>query len=138
MVCRSTCAVIVFPCSDGQVVDCHLGVVGDAVLDRVAAELAAAAGREQRLVRVGALSVEPVTQDGDGDRGERGDPVLAALAVTGDVRARAEVQVGAGEPDQFGDPQPGLDGEQQQRVVASAGPRVHGRRRPAARRPRLR
>ena len=34
----------------------------------------------------------------------------------------AEVQVGAGEPDQFGDPQAGLDGEEQQRVVASPGP----------------
>jgi hypothetical protein len=32
------------------------------------------------------------------------------------------VQVGAGQPGQLGDPQPGLDGEQQQRVITPAGP----------------
>ena len=98
----------------------------------------AAAGREQRRAGGAVVFAEPVAQDGDGGAGERGDPVLAAFAVAGDVRARAEVHVGAGEPDQFGDPQPGLDGEQQQRVVASPGPGglVAGRR--AARRPRAR
>ena len=64
---------------------------------------------------------EPVAQRGDGGAGEWGDPV-AAFAVAGDACARAEVHVGAGEPDEFGDPQPGLDGEEQQRVVAAPGP----------------
>ena len=40
--------------------------------------------------------------------------VLAAFAVAADVRAGAEVDVAAGEAGQLGDPQPGLDGEQQQ------------------------
>jgi hypothetical protein len=51
-----------------------------------------------------------------------GDPVFATFAVTGDVRARTEVAVGAGEPDQLGDPQPGLDGQVQHRVIAPTGP----------------
>jgi hypothetical protein len=65
-------------------------VVGDAVLDRVAAERPAPASREQRVGGFTVLLVEPVAQDGDGGRGERGDPVLAALAVAGDVRAGAK------------------------------------------------
>ena len=66
--------------------------------------------------------VEPCAQDRDGAGGERGDPVFATFAVTGDVRARTEVQVGAGEPDQLGDPQPGLDGQVQHCVIAPTGP----------------
>jgi hypothetical protein len=54
---------------------------------------------------------EPVAWGGDGGAGEWGDSVFAAFAVAGDVRAQAEVHVGAGEPGEFGDPQPGLDGE---------------------------
>ena len=38
------------------------------------------------------------------------------------MRAGAEVDVAAGQAGQLGDAQPGLDGEQQQRVVAAAGP----------------
>jgi hypothetical protein len=68
------------------------------------------------------LFAEPVAQHGDRGAGERGDPVFAAFSVAGDVRARAEVDVCAGEPGQFGDPQSGLDGEQQQCVVAPPGP----------------
>jgi hypothetical protein len=39
-------------------------------------------------------------EPGSQDRcvGERDDPVLAAFAVVGDVRAGSEVQVGAGQP----------------------------------------
>src|SRR3954451_7723788 len=80
------------------------GVVGEAMLDRVAAERGAATGREQRGVWAGVLLVEPVLQGGGGAAGERGDPVLAAFAMAGDVRAGAEVQVVAGEPNQLGDP----------------------------------
>ena len=36
--------------------------------------------------------------------------------------AGAEVEVGAGEAGQLGGAQPGLGGEQEQRVVAAAGP----------------
>src|SRR5215208_6113358 len=92
------------------------------MFDGVAAERGAATGREQRRIGGAVVFAEPVAQRGDGGAGEWGDPVLAAFAVAGDVRARAEVHVGAGEPDEFGDPQPGLDGEEQQRVVAAPGP----------------
>jgi len=78
--------------------------VGDAVLDRVAAEPGAAAGREQRIARIAALLVEPGPEHGDGAAGEWGDPVFAALAVAGNVRAGTEVDVGTGQAGQFRDP----------------------------------
>ena len=49
---------------------------------------------------------------------------FAALAVAADVGAGAEVDVVAGQRGQFGDAQPGLDGQREQGVVASAGPGV--------------
>jgi len=55
-------------------------------------------------------------------RWSRGDPVFASFAVAGDVCARPEVDVTAGEPCQFGGPQPSLHGECQQRVVTPPGP----------------
>ena len=53
--------------------------------------------------------------------GQRRDPVLAALAVAGDVGAGAEVDVAAGQGGELGGPQPGLDREQDPGVVAAAG-----------------
>ena len=84
-------------------------------------------GRPRRVGNSGSLggrarSAEPVPQDGDGAVVSGVIRSLRPLPWQRDVRAGAEVHVGAGEADQFGDPQPGLDGEQQQRVVASAGP----------------
>jgi len=69
----------------------------------------------------GALG-EPCAQDRYGDRGERGDPLFASLAVAGDVRPAAEVNVAAGQPGQLGDPQAGLRGEGEHGVVAPPGP----------------
>ena len=54
--------------------------------------------------------------------GQRRDPLLSAFADRPDVRAGAQLRVGAGEAEQLGDAQPGLDGGEQQRVVAPAGP----------------
>jgi len=65
---------------------------------------------------------QPDLQHFDGLPGQRGGAVLAALAVPADVRSGAEVHVGAGETGQLGDAQPGLAGEQQQRVVAASEP----------------
>jgi hypothetical protein len=65
---------------------------------------------------------EPGAQDGDGDWAERGDPLLASLAMAGDVRPGAEVDVAAGECGQLGDPQPGLGGEREHGVIAPSGP----------------
>jgi len=61
-------------------------------------------------------------QDGDGVLRERGDPLFAALAVAGDVRSCAEVNVAAGQAGQLGDPEPGLGGEGEHCVVAPPGP----------------
>jgi hypothetical protein len=47
---------------------------------------------------------------------------LVSGATRPDVRAGAEMRVGAGEAEQLGDAQPGLDGGEQQRVVAPADP----------------
>ncbi len=54
--------------------------------------------------------------------GQRRDPVFAPFAVASHVRAGARVHISAGESADFGDPKPGLNGDQQQRVAASAGP----------------
>jgi len=54
----------------------------EALLDGVAAEPSAGAVREQGLSGVSVPFGEPGAQDGDGDGGERGDPLLAALIPT--------------------------------------------------------
>ena len=94
VVCRSMCAVIVLPCSDGQSRGRGGGVAG-----RGGARSASRLSRLPRRVGnsgwsgLAAAFGEPGAQHGDGAGGERGDPLLAALAVAGDVRAGAEVDV---------------------------------------------
>jgi hypothetical protein len=78
---------------------------------------------EQRLLGLASAFLEPGGQDLDCLAGERDGALLAVLAEGEQVADRAEVHVLAAEPGQFGDPQAGLDRSQQQRVVASAGPR---------------
>jgi hypothetical protein len=67
------------------------GVVGDAMLDRVSTEPMAATAWKHRVSGLTGQLGQPNSQDGDGGRGERGDPVFADLSVTGDVCARPEV-----------------------------------------------
>jgi hypothetical protein len=67
--------------------------------------------------------LEPGGQDLDRLAGERDGALLAVLAEGEQVADRAEVHVLAAQSGQFRDPQSGLDRGQQQRVVASAGPR---------------
>ena len=55
---------------------------------------------------------------------ERGDPVLAALAVRQNVSAGPEVHVGPAQAGQFADPQAGGDRDLYERVVATSGRRV--------------
>ena len=92
------------------------------LLDGVAGERAAGPGGEQRPGGIAAELGEPGPQHLDGLGGERGGPVLAALAVAADVRPGAEVDVLAVQAGELGDPQAGLDGEQEQGVVAAAEP----------------
>ena len=53
---------------------------------------------------------------------ERGGSFFSAFAYAADVGAAAEGDVGARQADQLGDPQPGLDGQEEHGVVAPAGP----------------
>ena len=96
-------------------------MLGDESLDGVAASaVPRRVGNSGR--RVG-RRVRPARRaDRDGGAGERGDPVLASLAVAAHVRAGAEVQVVDAQAGQLGDPQSGLDGQGEQGVVASAEP----------------
>ncbi len=103
-VCLSVWAVTFLAFSDGHCSGCGRDVLGEALLDGVAAELSAGAVREQRLAGVAVAFGEPGPQDCDGDLGQRGDPLFASLAVAGDVRACAEVDVAAGQAGQLGDP----------------------------------
>ena len=80
--------------SDGQSLGGGGGVLVEQQRDRVGAERSALACREQRLVGVAvALACSQLAQDRDGLAGQRGDPFLAAFAVTADVRAGAEADV---------------------------------------------
>ena len=65
---------------------------------------------------------QPGAEHRDGLLGQRRDPLLSAFADRPDVCAGAELRVGAGETEQLRDPQAGLDGGEQQRVVAPASP----------------
>ena len=99
-----------------------LRVVGDAPFERVEGQRLAPAGREQRVGRAAGAFGGPDPQHRDGAGGERGDAVLAALAVAADVRAGTEVHISAGQRGQLGGPQPGLGGQQDQGVVTATGP----------------
>jgi hypothetical protein len=65
-------------------------VVCDAMFYCIAAELVSWLGREQRRGGFTGLLGQPMPEDGNGVRCERGDPILASLAVAGNVGARAE------------------------------------------------
>jgi hypothetical protein len=95
---------------------------GDKQFDRVAAEGLPAAGGEQRAVEAAAALVQPGPQRPGHLRGDRGAAFLAAFAQAADVRAGAEVDVGAGERGELGDPQPGLDGQGEQGMIAAPHP----------------
>ena len=65
---------------------------------------------------------KPAAQCFDRGLGQRRGPVFASLAVAGDVRACAEVDVVAAQANQFGDAQPGLDHEQHEHPIPPPGP----------------
>jgi hypothetical protein len=71
------------------------GVVRDSAGERFAGEWFAGAGRDQRIGGRTAPFGEPHPEYRGGLLGQRGDPLLAALACGGRVRAGAEVDVAA-------------------------------------------
>jgi hypothetical protein len=98
------------------------GVLGDPPGQRFATQRLAGAGRKQRLGGLAAAFVKPRAQQRDGAFGQWGDPLLAALAGGGDVRAGAQVDVAAAKAGQLRGPQPGLGEQRDDRVVTAAGP----------------
>ena len=70
------------------------------------------------------LLVEPGFQDGGDRRQERGSSFLAAFADRVDVGADAEGEVLAGESGEFGNAQPGLDGQRKHGMVTPTDPGV--------------
>ena len=98
------------------------GVVGEEERDRVAAERAAAAGREQRVLGSAVALLQPLAKHGDGLAGQRRRscfrPFPRRSGCAGRCRG-ARPGSGGGE---LGDPQPGLDRDGEQRVVAAADP----------------
>lgn len=100
----------------------------ESVFDRVAAETPAGAVREQRLPGLTATLGQPGFEHVDGERGQRGGPLFATLPGAVDVRAFLEMNVAAVEADDFRDPQPGLQREDEHRVVTSPRPSTSIRR----------
>jgi hypothetical protein len=98
-------------------------MAGDQVLDSAAGEGLAAGTGEQRRGGFAAVLACPGAEHGGCLGGERGDALFAAFAVAADVcPGGAEGDVAASQRGDLGDPQAGLDGEGEKRVVAAAGP----------------
>jgi len=98
------------------------GVLGQPSFQRVSAQGGSVAAGEQRIVGRSAAFGHPGADDRGGCRGERGDALLTALAQAADVRSGVQADVCAGERGEFGGPQAGLDGEDQQGVITAPGP----------------
>src|SRR4051812_23367504 len=81
----------------------------DAALDSITDQAPACAGREQRIVWQPSSFVEPDGENRLGVFAERDRALLAAFALDADVRSGPELDVGAVDRDQLGDPQAGVD-----------------------------
>jgi len=97
-------------------------VLGDEQGDGVPAEGAASTAGEERGAWFSSTLGQPDAKDAARLGGERRDPFLAAFAVAAQVGAGAEVHVCAREGGELADAQAGLDGDQEQRMVAAASP----------------
>jgi len=97
-------------------------VLGDEELHGVLAEHWSTATGKQWVGRSAASLREPDAQCRDAMSRERRDAFFAAFAVTADMRPVREDHIRALQPDELSHPQPGLDGECQERVVAPADP----------------
>ena len=92
-VCRSVCIVIVLGVERRAVGGGGLEVDGEAVLDGVAAESRAGAGREQRIVGSAGAFGEPGVEHRSDGRGERRSSFLSSFADGVHVGAGAERDV---------------------------------------------
>src|SRR5437867_4433656 len=105
-------------------VSCGPSVLSYETFHSVRAEAASAASREERIASHAAAFAQPVLQDDDRLVVQWSAAILAPLALTADVSAATEVNVLDLESREFSQTKTGLDGEQQQGVVA---PTVPGR-----------
>jgi len=79
-------------------------VFGEAMFDRVAGQRPAVAGGEQRAPRITVAYAHPHLEHGHGLGGERRDSLLPSLPQGPDVRAGAELGVGASWSEHLGRP----------------------------------
>jgi len=119
-VCRSVCGVMFLEAKGRTVGGGDRKVFGQQIGDRVAAEVTAEAGGEQRVARCCAAFGDPLAQEPCGGFGQWGAALLAALPGAAQVRPCAEFGVGAGKRGEFGDPQSGLGRDQKDQVVTPA------------------
>lgn len=100
----------------------HADVLGQVVFDCVTAERPPASSWEERVGGAAGSLEEPGTERGHGAGGQRCDALLPSLTVAVHVRSAAEMDISAGQSRELGGAEPGLDGKEQQRMVAPASP----------------
>ena len=128
VVCRRAWAVTCLSARLGQPVVAVRVWMGGAVFDGVSAEALASAPGEDPWCVGGASFLFPITQRSDCFGGQRGDAVFSSLAAAEHVSAGAEVDIAHSEAGHLRDAQSGLDGDEQESVVAPPGPGVAIRR----------
>jgi hypothetical protein len=94
----------------------------DPPLDRIAAQAPAGAGREDRVAGQASAFGHPDPQGGPEWRGQRNRPVFTTSTFAAQVCAGSQRDVAAVETEHFGDPQSGLDRDEQESVVTPALP----------------
>jgi hypothetical protein len=92
------------------------------VLQSVTAERPSAPGWKQRIGWSTAAFGKPGSQRRYGACDQRRDAILSTFAAAAHVRPGTEMEITAGQPEELGAAQPGLDGQLKERVVASTGP----------------
>src|SRR4051812_2403234 len=78
----------------------------DQTFDRIPAQRPATTAREGWRCRLGRALAEPLRQDLNRFRAERGEPLFPALPFAANVSPGAQDEVGASQANEFGDPQP--------------------------------
>ena len=121
-VCLSVCGVTFFSLMDGQALAAVAACFATSISTASRESLPLLLAGEQRAVRVGAKLGEPGPEH-PADRGVSGVALsFRPLPWQRTCGPAPEVDVLAGQAGEFGDPQPGLDGEQEKGVVAAAVP----------------
>src|SRR5437879_3476014 len=97
-------------------------VFGDETLDRIAAELSAAATEKQWIFRTTVAFAQPGIQHRCRFWTERCAPMFSALSLAVDMSASSQDDILAAQANQLGDPEPRLDGKQKHRSIPAPNP----------------